>query len=177
MLVAGCATPVGDVADEAAALTGPSFRLEGRVSVRYGDEALSGRIFWVHADERDEVDLASPLGNRLSRVQRDRDGVTLTDSQGRVARAMDAESLTEARLGWRLPLAGLAQWVRGQAAAPGAALMRDDAGRAARLSEAGWDIEFAYGSEAGRLPRRLILNFTRGEKPLEIRLVVDTWAP
>lgn len=151
------------------------FALEGRVAVRYGDESLSGRITWSHQAARDDIALASPLGNQLARIERDSSGVRLTDSRQQVFVAADAESLTEQQLGWRLPLTGLSGWVRGEAgAAPGA--QRDQQGRLAQLTEAGWRIDFSYDDAAARLPRRLVLVFEGGTRPLEIRLVVDQWA-
>lgn len=173
VLLSGCASP-GVAAPEAAANNSDNaFALTGRVSVRYGDESLSGRIDWAHSIPRDEISLASPLGNQLAVIVRDAAGVSLTDASRTRFEAADAETLTERRLGWRLPLAGLADWVR---ARPGAkATVRADArGRPEHVSDEGWNIEFAYEGDAS-LPRRLILVYTRAERPLEIRLVVDNW--
>ena len=180
VVLAGCAglgprAAPGSLPDPA----GEHFSLEGRVSVRFGDENLSGRIAWAHARDTDEINLASPLGNQLAQIVRDAGGVLLVDSQQQRHRAPDAETLTERQLGWRLPLGGLVDWVRGRPSAAGAGetgVARDAAGRLTRLDEAGWVIEFSYDGDAARLPRRLIMNYSRGEKPLEIRLVVDTWS-
>lgn len=173
-LLAGCGTPGGVISAAGAARTGAEgFHLEGRVAVRYGDESLAGRIAWEHAPERDEVSLASPLGNQIALIVRDPQQVVLTDAQQNRYRAVDAETLTERQLGWRMPLAGMADWVRARASADGKG-ERDARGRLVRLDESGWQIEFSYDADAS-LPRRLIMSFSRGDRPLEIRLVVDTW--
>jgi outer membrane lipoprotein LolB len=150
-----------------------AFAIDGRVSVRYGDESLSGKIAWSHAPDRDVLRLASPLGNQLAEIVRDMRGVSLTDSAQARFDAPDVESLTEQRLGWRLPLGGLIDWVRARSG--GGEAQRDGGGRIARLREAGWDIEFGYADDVVRLPRRLIMNYGRGDRPLEIRLVIDNW--
>ena len=109
-------------------------------------------------------------------IVRDDSGVVLTDSRQQQFRALDAEALTEQQLGWRLPLAGLTDWVRARATLAGV-VRRDAAGRLMNLSEAGWEIEFTYASETARQPRRLVMRYLRAERPLEIRLVIDSWAP
>jgi len=179
LLLAACAGPVkrqdtcGGGAAQCAARGAP-FSAEGRISVKYGDDSLSGKFAWSHSAARDELSLASPLGNQLAQIVRDASGVVLTNSERQEFRAADVESLTEARLGWRLPLAGLTDWVRGRPQGDGGQARRDDNGRLAELRESGWVIEYSYGDPPG-LPRRLILNYPGAEKPLEIRLVIDSW--
>jgi outer membrane lipoprotein LolB len=178
-VLTGCAGPgprPGGCQDAAGcAAIGASFAVDGRISVKYGDQSLSGKFAWSHARDRDELSLATPLGTQLAQIVRDDTGVVLTNSRQEQVRAADVESLTESQLGWRLPLVGLADWVRGRAQAGAAAVARrDDAGRLAELKESGWVIEYSYG-DPPELPRRLILNYPQAEKPLEIRLVIDTW--
>ncbi|HLQ03041.1 MAG TPA: lipoprotein insertase outer membrane protein LolB, partial [Burkholderiales bacterium] len=38
------------------------FELSGRVAIRHGKKAASGRIFWRHSNDADELLLTSPLG-------------------------------------------------------------------------------------------------------------------
>ena len=157
------------------------FALEGRVAVRYGAENVSGRIAWTHDPARDEIGLASPLGNQLARLVRAADGVTLTDGRQEIFRAADAESLTQQRLGWRLPLAGLTDWVQGRIAAGTTAdqaaseVQRDIAGRLSFLMQSGWRIDYSYEDDTARLPKRLILQYLKAVEPLEIRLVIERW--
>lgn len=156
------------------------FALEGRISVVYGSENLSGKIGWIHAPGSDQINLASPLGTQVARLQRDAGGVTLTDSERNVHRAADAETLTAQRLGWRLPLAGLTDWVRARpsSAAP-QQVRRDASGRLDYLDESDWRIEYAYddsGAAPARLPRRLFMRYVKAAEPLEIRLVIDQWS-
>ncbi len=173
-LVAGCAIQGPKPEPAQAATNADTFAIEGRVSVRYGEESLSGKIAWAHTETRDEISLASPLGNQLALIVREPAGVTLTDANQARYRAADVETLTERQLGWPLPLAGLSDWVRSRPGA-NAVVRRDAAGRPTRISESGWEIDFDYEGEA-RLPRRLVMVFTRAARPLEIRLVIDGWS-
>ena len=156
------------------------FVFEGRISVNYGTQNVSGKVRWVHDPARDEIALASPLGTQVARLVRDAAGVALTDSEQATHRAGDAESLTQQRLGWRLPLTGLTAWVRGRmhGGAPDE-VRRDERGRMAVLAEDGWRIEYAYADNddapSSALPHRLLMRYARAAEPLEIRLVIDHW--
>lgn len=170
---AGAAGPAG----AAGALSG-GFALEGRISVNYGTQNLSGKVRWMHDAASDDIALASPLGTQVARLVRDSTGVALTDSEQVTHRASDAESLTQQRLGWRLPLSGLTAWVRGRTHGGAAdALRRDERGRIAFLAEDGWRVDFAYPEDGplAVLPRRIFMRYARAAEPLEVRLVIDQW--
>lgn len=175
-LLAGCAGPG---LRPPAPATGNDFALSGRISVTHGAQNLSGKIEWLHTDERDRIALASPLGNQLALLERDARGVVLTDSSRQEWRAADAESLTEKTLGWRLPLSGLVDWVRGRPLVdPAADARRNAGGQLIFLAQSDWRIEFAYpdaGDTADHLPRRLFMRYLKSAEPLEIRLVIDEW--
>jgi outer membrane lipoprotein LolB len=178
VMLAACATqgPTGPVPAPPAAMqpAAQAFAAEGRISVHYGEQSLSGKFAWTHAPQRDELGLATPLGNQLAQIVRDPSGVQLTNSRQERYSAPDVESLTEAQLGWRLPLAGLTDWVQGRSREVSATASRDGAGRLLQLREAGWVIDYSYAGAAS-LPQRLILNYPGAEQALEIRLVLDTW--
>ncbi len=155
-----------------AGLVGDAFELSGRVSVKYGAEAASGKISWRHDAAGDDLLFSTPLGQGVARIVR-RDGeVSLTTQEQKVYRAGDVETLTEQVLGWRLPLAGLPDWVRGRVAAGAPAQTRlDGAQRLAELRQSGWLVEFLdHKSESG--PPSL-LRLSRGD--VEIRLAIDQW--
>ena len=147
------------------------FELSGRIAIKYRDDAGTGNIAWRHGLRSDEMLLTSPFGQGIARLVRTGDEVTLTAQDGREFRATDAESLTEQVLGFRVPLRGLANWVRGRPAAePAPTRQRSDAsGRLAGFEQSGWRIE--YLEYEGALPSRLKLNFPG----LELRLAVSEW--
>ena len=151
---------------------GEAFHLSGRVAVKYGSEAASGIINWQHDPDGDDLLLSTPLGQGVAHIVRSGGLVSLTTSDQKLYQASDVESLTEQVLGWRLPLAGLPDWVRGRAAAGAPAQTRlDQAQRLAELRQSGWLVEFqAYKDDSG-LPSRLRLS----RADVEIRLVIDQW--
>jgi outer membrane lipoprotein LolB len=164
MLLAACAAPgfVRPAMDL-------EFELTGRIAMKYRDEAASGNIAWRHGARDDELLLTSPLGQGLARIVRAGDETTLTTQDGREFRAANAELLTEQALGFRLPLAGLADWVRARPA-PGPAVTRNDAeGRPAQIEQFGWKVE--YLEYAGKLPARLNLTYPG----VQLRLAISGW--
>ncbi len=147
------------------------FEIAGRIAVRYRDEAASGNVAWRHARESDELLITSPVGSSIARLVRDKAEFVLTTAEPREFRANDAEALTEQVLGFRLPLAGLSDWVRARPVAGRPAnLVRDAQGRPAVLEQDGWRIEYQEVRADG-LPARLKLTYPG----LELRLAIHDW--
>jgi len=178
LALAGCAQFPG-FSDKAPAVrlapAPAAFRLEGRVSVRAGEENFSGGIIWRRDAASEELLLSSPLGQGVAELRGDAHGVTLLDAKGHAHRASDAETLVRERLGMALPLRGLTWWVVGhpRPASPYQAEADAD-GRIAALAQDAWRIEFSRYQAVGAhaLPGKLVAR--RGED-LEVRLVVDQW--
>ncbi|MEP6996300.1 MAG: lipoprotein insertase outer membrane protein LolB [Betaproteobacteria bacterium] len=152
-----------------------AFELTGRLSVRHGGDALAASFHWTHGGGRDELDLASPLGQTIARLSGDASGVRLQTSDGRVAIASDWSSLTTRALGWPLPVEGLAFWIQGlpRDGAP-AAIEAGSDGMPAALRQDGWSIvyqAFERGSDGVPRPQRLTLDYPE----VELRIAVDSW--
>jgi outer membrane lipoprotein LolB len=170
-VLAGCALePARPVLPRA-----PAFDLVGRVVVAHDGRPFSSGVRWQHAAERDEIWLLTPLGQARAHIVEDAEGAVFTGSDRRQYRARDVEALTRRTLGWELPVARLAWWVRGDIAADSviAEAERDPQGRLLRLQQDGWDITYVYRSRdrADSLPQRLDLK----SESQSIRLVIDTW--
>jgi outer membrane lipoprotein LolB len=145
------------------------FDLAGRVAIRHPKDTASGQIFWRHSEDADELLITSTLGQGIARINRERGEYRLVTGDNRLYRASDAESLTEQALGWRLPLAGLPDWVRGQASPGRPAETRRSASGVLELRQDGWRIAY----EEFREGRPFRLHLSRDD--LEIRLIVDRW--
>ena len=140
--------------------------------MKYGSEAASGRITWQHDAASDDLLFSSPLGQGVARIVWRNAVASLTTADQKQYEASDVETLTEQVLGWRLPLAGMPDWVRGRAA-PGAPAQTqlDGSQRLSELRQSGWLVEFLdYAGERG-LPSRLRLS----RQDMELRLVIDQW--
>ena len=162
-LLGACAS----LPDAGPALPG-GFELSGRVAVRHGKDAASGKIFWRHSEDSDELLITSALGQGIARISRERDRFRLVTGDNQEYRAADVESLTEQALGWRLPLAGLADWVQARTS-PGRPAETSGVDQGMEIRQDGWRIAYEEFRE-GR-PRRMRLT----REDLEIQLIVDRW--
>lgn len=147
------------------------FHVTGRVVVRYGDEAATGRVVWRHTRETDDLVIANPIGQGVAQIERRDDRYVLQTQDGERYEAADPEALTEQVLGWRLPLTGLPQWIGGQPMPGVPAQMESDGGRIKALRQLGWRIEYQVWDEASGLPKRLQLS----RDDLSIRLAIEAW--
>jgi outer membrane lipoprotein LolB len=164
-LLAACAT--------APAPTGTAFELTGRVAIRSGQEAASGQLFWRHGQSFDDLMISTPLGMGIAEITRRAEIYTLTTADGRRISASDPEALTEEALGWRLPLAGLPDWVQGRPyPSSEGETQRGPDGRAQLIRQLGWTIEYVAYDDRAELPTRMRLT----RDGLDIRLTIDDWA-
>jgi outer membrane lipoprotein LolB len=144
-----------------------SFNASGRLSVQVDGKGQVANFEWSHTAARDELSVNTPIGTTVARLTRDSHGVKL-EADGKAWEAPDVETLTQARLGWSLPLGNLAWWLRGQAA-PGVPLTLGEDGS---LQQQGWHIRFTTAPDnPGPYPRRVDLE----RDNLNIRLVTYHW--
>ncbi|MDQ6916459.1 MAG: outer membrane lipoprotein LolB, partial [Pseudomonadota bacterium] len=66
-----------------------AYEVTGRLSARHDADAFTATFHWSHSGDRDELDLASPLGQTVARLTGDARGVELRTPDGRVERASD----------------------------------------------------------------------------------------
>ena len=152
-----------------------TFAVEGRLSMRHGSDALSAGFRWQHADEHDELALASPLGQTVAVLSGDASEVRLQAADGRVSSAADWSALTQQGLGWPLPVQGLSFWIQG-APRPGAPFSAetDEDGRAALIRQDGWTIvyqAYAQTADSAQRPARMVLTYP----DVELRIAIDHW--
>ena len=165
LLLAGCAPaelrPTFDTVE---------FELAARLAARTRSEAFSGNLTWKHARDADEMLISSPLGQGVARIARQGSEVVLATAEPREYRAADVEEITERVLGFRIPLTGLSDWVRGRPSteAPAQAEYSPD-GRLRVLEQSGWKIE--YQDYEGSRPSRLRLVYPG----VELRLAISKW--
>lgn len=168
-LLAACATVV----------TPPDRSYAGRFSATaiLGEqrESVAGRFNLEVRGARQTLDLATPLGTTLARIDVEPGNARATGSQMQELRGPDAEALTEQLLGWRLPVGGLADWIEGRPAPGRAARVERDGARIVLIEQDGWTIHLPESLETVARPRRLLLE--RAAAPntpaVSVRLIVD----
>ena len=146
------------------------FELLGRIAARYAKDAFTGNLQWRHAGAGDEMLVTTPMGQGVARIVRQGDAVQLTTADGHDYRAPDAESLTERTLGFRLPLEGLADWVRGQPSPDSPArLDKGPDGKLHSLEQRGWKVDYQQYER----DRPALMRLTY--QGIEMRLAISEW--
>ena len=153
----------------------PGWSLAGRIAVSNGRNGGSGRIDWQQAGARYDVSLSAPVTRQSWRLVGDGSGARLEGVEGGTREGVDAGVLLREATGWTIPVAALAEWVRGaRAEGLGAAVVRyGDDGRVGRIEQGGWAIDYSWPTPAGpeALPERLD---ARGGEA-RVRLIIDQW--
>jgi outer membrane lipoprotein LolB len=121
-------------------------------------ENTTGR-FQLRVDrERLLLDLATPIGTTLARIESGPAGVVLRTpgDDGREVRSRDAEALALEVLGWPLPVAGIGDWIEGRPAPSRPSRLQPDADGTTGFAQDGWTIAIAERFDSGA-PRRLVM--------------------
>jgi len=151
------------------------FALKGRLGVVTQKQGFSGGINWKHTQTSDNIEMFSPLGGKIADIAKTPTEVTLTTQDSQSIKAIDAESLTELTLGWRLPLTGLSDWALGKPSKSKIdASTWDEQGHLTLLKQDGWDISYEnYTDNNGfALPSKIVL---KSEK-VNLKLLVEKWS-
>lgn len=169
-LLAACAT---------APETTPDRVYTGRFSAvaTQGDrrESVSGRFSVEVRGDRQRIDLATPLGTTVARIEVGPEGARANGPGMQDARGPDADALAEQLLGWRLPVNGLSDWIEGRPVPSRPARVERDGSRLVLIEQDGWTVRLAETFAASARPRLIVLE--RAASPpapgVVLRLVVD----
>ena len=137
-------------------------------------ESMSGRFTLSVATDSTTLDLASPLGNTLARLQSNASGALLQvpeDGGLRTVHNSNPEALAEDVLGFPLPLKGLPWWIQGEPAPDRPAQVQD----INHIEQDGWRIQIEERFERSATPRRLTLLRPAADMSpaITLRVVVD----
>jgi outer membrane lipoprotein LolB len=138
-------------------------------------ESISGRFSMEVRGDRQRIDLATPLGTTVARIEVGPDGASANGPGMQEARGPDADALAEQLLGWRLPVSGLPDWIEGRPVPSRPARVDRDGSRLLLIEQDGWTVQIAETFASSGRPRLIVLE--RAASPLApgvvLRLVVD----
>jgi outer membrane lipoprotein LolB len=181
--LAGCATtrvsrePLSVAAQETMLRDLAGFRLEGKVAVQAGDEAVQPSVSWRQRGDTARYRFSMGLGTLL--LDYGPQSLRVTTSRGDDLRGTEAEQALVTQLGFVPPFEALRFWALGLPA-PGelpAEQSTDDAGRITGMTQQQWRIRYELWTDVAtpagvaRLPKRLVA--TRAD--LRLRLFVQKW--
>ena len=171
--LAACATPIAP----------PERAYSGRFAATAASaerrETVSGLFAVEVRGTRQTIDLSTPVGTTVARIEIEPGRATATGPQLQTISGPDADQLLEGLTGWRLPVAGLADWIEGRPSPDRPASTQRDGERISEIVQDGWTIRYAEFSSVTQRPRRLLLERPPvGAGPsLSVRLIVDEPAP
>jgi len=137
--------------------------------------SVSGRFTVEVRGTQQVIDLATPVGTTLARIEIEPGRATATGPEMQMASGPDADQLIERLLGWRLPVSGLADWLEGRPEPSRPARTQMGGERISRIEQDGWTILIEEYSTVTNRPRRLQLDrpMLNGEPAVSVRLIVD----
>lgn len=150
------------------------WQVQGRLALRLGDEGWTAGFDWQQQEQVWRIRLSGPFGQGVVELHGDRRGVWLQQAGRAPVFATDPESLLEQETGWRLPVSGLASWLRGLPA-PGETgeLQWDAQGRLAYLEQGGWQVDYRRYLQVGDYPLPDRLQMKR--ESMRVKFVLDDW--
>jgi outer membrane lipoprotein LolB len=170
LVLAACATPS----------VPPERAYSGRFSATAVDasrqnSSVSGRFTVEVRGNRQLIDLATPVGTTVARIEIEPGSAQATGPQLQTVTGPDADELVERLLGWRLPVTGLADWLEGRPEPTRPARTQMSGERLSTIEQDGWTIHIDEYSTATNRPRRLSLErpMAGREPAVSVRLIVD----
>lgn len=187
LLVSACAfqrtvpgTAVPWDARREALLALPGWDLRGRIGVKSPEANGQGSVEWRQAPNETLLRVSGPFGVGAWELRWTGSEVTLTDGDGRIARAYSGPDalnrLLASEVGWRFPADSTRFWVLGIPSPNSPSRLRYGSdGWLAGIDQDGWRVIFDdYRERSGFwMPRKVTV---QGEAA-RLRLVVDRWDP
>lgn len=156
--------------------THQQWALQGRIALSNGRDGGSGRIDW-HQGLTTVIELSAPVTRQSWRLSAGEDFAQLDGLEGGARKGNDPESLLRDATGFVIPVAALASWVRGAAAAslPSPILRFGSDGHLSQLQQGGWTIDYSDWRMQPALGIVLPHRLNAGQGDAKVRLVIDQW--
>ena len=170
VLLGACAT---------ATITPPERSYAGRFAVTATRDAemqnLSGRFSLEIRGDQQILDLSTPVGTTVARIEVGPDRARASGPQLSEVEGNDPDALVERLLGWRLPVGGLGDWIEGRPNPKRPSKVETENGLTAIIKQDGWTIRIGERFEPGQNPKRLTLDRPASgmEPAVTLRLIVD----
>jgi outer membrane lipoprotein LolB len=152
-----------------------TWRYSGRIALQVADEGWNANLLWSQYEGVYEIELRGPFGAGAVSILGSPWGVLVRNGDEPPELGESAQMLLHQKLGWLLPIEALEHWVLGAPdPAADSSIDVDPEGRAVRLSQFGWTVEYKSYLPAApgyELPRKI---FARNEN-VGLRLVIDQW--
>jgi len=147
--------------------------LDGRLAVSNGDDGGSGNLHWLQGAHHYELEVQAPVTRQTWRLLVKPGLARLDGLDGGPREDSDAETLLAREVGWVLPLADLASWVRGARGDGASSLRFAEDGLPLELAQHGWLVEYRGWDRQISPPMPTKIFVQRGKQ--KVRLVITRW--
>jgi len=177
LVLVGCAAPTSPQSTRS-----DFFTRQGRFAIQSQQvngttDAVQGGFNWVDQGSKLTLDLTSPMGSTLARVQVSANESVLTQSNGQQVHAKTPDELMLIAIGQPVPVLGLREWMagrlapQGNRAIPASDVVNNEQGRLSAFTQDGWRVELSRYDGQG--PRLLSLRRDQDGQQISVRLVID----
>ena len=148
--------------------------LSGRLAINDGKDGGSGHLSWKKQGQTSSMNFRGTLGRGAWQLNASEDGAVLEWADGEIHRADSVDELIGQQLGWTVPVAALAWWVRGLIA-PGDWDLRelDEHGNLEKLSQSGWSIEYGRYRDTGSVS--MPVKLTARRQAYTVKFAIKEW--
>ncbi|WP_395403147.1 outer membrane lipoprotein LolB [Pseudoduganella sp. UC29_106] len=162
-------------------MSADAVELHGRLSVKYTQngepKSMSGKFDWKQTPQRTDVALMSPVGSTIATIAVTPQEAVLTESGKPPRSAPDIDTLSARILGWSLPVAGLRDWLQGQATAADGKRFTASPAHDAVTTNDGWRLSFVSWQEGATPPKPKRIDAERSAtgqiEEMSLRIVID----
>lgn len=155
------------------------WQLTGKLGIRTTDESGSASLKWAQQIANYQINLSGPLGQKRMIITGSPDKVRLEQTGEPIQEARTAEALIKKSVGWNLPVAQLAYWVRGLPAPRLriTQLEQNESGLIAQLIQGDWSISYSnyrdqtFNGAVLPLPGKITATY----KDVRLILVIRDW--
>ena len=139
-------------------------------------DSVSGRFLIEIRGQQQLIELATPVGTTLARIEIEPGHATVTDGKLQGISGPDADELLQQALGWRLPVTGLSHWLEGQPDPARKASISREGERISEIRQDGWIIRITEVSGPAQRPRRLQFDraASAAEPGVSVRLIIES---
>lgn len=137
------------------------------------DESLQGRFYWLDTQQTLRLDLSSPIGVTLARVNVAPDLAVLFIPGEPAIEARSADELFIKVFAEPIPIRAIRDWIQGRLSASlhATQVQRDSAFRVSSFKAGQWHVELSRYDEQG--PNLIAMTQVSGTRTVSLKLVVD----
>ena len=183
VLLSACATqrgldlpPLVDWETRQAVLSNiAEWEFTGSIGVISNGDGFNGKLRWQQNDDAYQATVSGPLGVGTTRINGDRERVTVIDKNGETIELEDAEHDLRVMYGWTIPVTSLRYWALGIPDPSSEARTRfGDNGQLIHLLQRDWEVSITEYRETGGqlMPRRIVAT----NDDAKVKLFVRQWS-